>query len=212
MSGARRRDVIPTRAMLRELKAEQQVATEGREFLDQKRMLLATEILRGLRELEKLRSELDALEREATEAMARAVARHGLEGLSCYAADPVDVALDVERDQFIGVELVRARVADDGMRVAEGPQGGSGRAIHPSPEARRCARAFRAMVPLLVRLAALSGTLQRLGHEYRQTDRRVRALERVLMPEIDQTLRSVEEILEEQDQEEAIYARLPHRK
>ena len=48
----------------------------------------------------------------------------------------------------------------------------------------------------------------RLAAEYRRTERRARALEDVILPEIEGTLREVESHLEEVDQEEAIRTRL----
>jgi V/A-type H+-transporting ATPase subunit D len=57
-------------------------------------------------------------------------------------------------------------------------------------------------------MAAVSGNLLRLADEYRRTERRARALENVLLPEIAQALKVIEEKLEAGDQEEAIRVRL----
>lgn len=56
-------------------------------------------------------------------------------------------------------------------------------------------------------LAGVSGNLHRLGREYKITERRARALENVILPEIDQSLRQMSSLLEEQDLEDAIRAR-----
>ena len=52
-----------------------------------------------------------------------------------------------------------------------------------------------------------AGNLERLRLEYRRTERRTRALEDVLMPEIDLTIKELETRLEEIEQEEAIRVR-----
>ncbi|MBF0418470.1 MAG: hypothetical protein HQL86_09515, partial [Magnetococcales bacterium] len=54
----------------------------------------------------------------------------------------------------------------------------------------------------------LSGNLQRLLTEYRRTERRARALEDVILPELDEAIHEMEIRLEELDQEEAIRVRL----
>jgi V/A-type H+/Na+-transporting ATPase subunit D len=54
----------------------------------------------------------------------------------------------------------------------------------------------------------LHGNLIRLLAEYRRTERRARALENLVLPELELTLKLVEEQLEEQDQEEAAQVRL----
>jgi V/A-type H+-transporting ATPase subunit D len=52
------------------------------------------------------------------------------------------------------------------------------------------------------------GNLERLYQEYRRTVRRVRALQDVLLPEIDATLYEVETRLEELEQDEGLWVRL----
>jgi V/A-type H+-transporting ATPase subunit D len=60
-------------------------------------------------------------------------------------------------------------------------------------------------------ISGISGNLYRLQVEYRRTQRRARALEDVLLPEIETSLSELSARLEEQDQEEAVRVRLPHR-
>jgi V/A-type H+-transporting ATPase subunit D len=56
-------------------------------------------------------------------------------------------------------------------------------------------------------LAARAGNLNRLAREYRRTERRARALEKVLLPEVDQAIKMVDEQLEMMEREEAIRTR-----
>jgi len=56
-------------------------------------------------------------------------------------------------------------------------------------------------------LAAITANLHRLMREYRRTERRVRALENVVLPEIRQDLAAMEEHLDLNDQEEVIRVR-----
>lgn len=65
-------------------------------------------------------------------------------------------------------------------------------AVHPSPEADACRRAFIAVVAAAAPLAAVTGNLERLSLEYRRAVRRARALQDVLLPELDRTLWEVE--------------------
>ena len=57
-------------------------------------------------------------------------------------------------------------------------------------------------------LAGVSGNLYRLLAEYRITERRSRALENIILPEIDQALREMSSHLEELELEDAIRVRL----
>jgi V/A-type H+-transporting ATPase subunit D len=79
--------------------------------------------------------------------------------------------------------------------------------VRSTPELRRCAEAFRQLTDELVAQAARAANLRRLIDEYRRTERRARALENVLLPEIDRSLRFIEEQLDAVDQEEAVRVR-----
>jgi V/A-type H+/Na+-transporting ATPase subunit D len=56
-------------------------------------------------------------------------------------------------------------------------------------------------------LGLRAGNLLRLTREYRRTERRARTLEKVLLPEVDEALRRVNEQLEMMDREELIRTR-----
>ena len=77
-----------------------------------------------------------------------------------------------------------------------------------SAEVRACARAYRELLACAVALAACELSLRRLTREYVRTERRTRAIENILLPEIDAAVRLVEELLDGMDQEE--FARLRH--
>ena len=71
-----------------------------------------------------------------------------------------------------------------------------------SPEARICARDYRALLEPLVMTAVCSLNLRRLMREYVRTERRARAIENVLLPEMERNLKFIGEQLEILDQEE----------
>jgi vacuolar-type H+-ATPase subunit D/Vma8 len=56
-------------------------------------------------------------------------------------------------------------------------------------------------------MAALAGNLERMYREYRRRVRRVRALQDVLLPEVDATMSEGETRLEELEQDEALWVR-----
>jgi hypothetical protein len=84
------------------------------------------------------------------------------------------------------------------------------RPVTPSPEARACASAYRMLLEPLVQVALCSVNLRRLTQEYVRTERRARAIENVVVPEIDQALKFLDEQLEILDQEEIARVREHH--
>ncbi len=195
----------PTRAALLALEQEQHLVREGYDFLDEKRLLLAAEILRLLPEYEQLASRFRQDHAAASEAFARAVARHGLQGVAVYPAETLDQAyIDYQRRSFLGVVQQDTPLRGTEQRIPHRPS------PRPSPEAREARKQFQALLELAARLAGLSGNLYRLLEEYRRTERRARALENVLLPEIEQAIAEIETRLEEIDLEEAVRVRVPH--
>lgn len=195
------RESTPTQSLLLELKEERVGMREGYGFLDEKRLILASEILA---ELARYQAALKAFEADyaiASEALQEAVVRHGLEGLSLYPqAPPIGGELSLRPRSVLGVRVYEL----DCQMAGPGPAPQTALA---SPEAECCREAFRVLIPRAAQLAALAGNLERLREDYTRTARRARALEDVLLPEIDEALQAVEGALEELDREEAVRAR-----
>jgi V/A-type H+-transporting ATPase subunit D len=193
----------PTRAAVLELKAERLVVTEAYDFLDEKRLLLAAELLRQLKRYERLLEEIQSLSATAGEALLAAVQLHGLQGLSIYpAAQLAEAGLRQTRRNFMGVVLV-----DTLLEVPASEDSRPRLAANPSVEAEQCRDLFRQLLQRSAVLAGVSGNLYRLLSEYRLTERRARALENVIIPEIEQALADMNTYLEELDLEEAVRAR-----
>jgi len=193
-------EVSPTRAVVLELKDEQRAMHEGYVFLDEKCLLLAGEILRELTRYTELDRALLAAHQGAIQALQAAVARHGLEDLQVYPAlDQTTSDLARETRSIMGVRLQDAMWHK--AKNAPPPS------VAPSPEAEACRRAFLALIAAAAGLAAISGNLERLSFEYRRSVRRARALQDVLLPELDQSVYRIETRLEELEQEDAISMR-----
>ena len=194
------REVMPTRSAAMELADEGKLMRQGYGFLDEKRMLLAGEMLRQLRDYQQRAQELAAATASAAEALARAVERHGLDHLQIYPVAAAPLVPEPERSLFLGLVMLRARQP----HTAEGE---TPSAIDPSPEAKACRAAFARLLWLSADIALRVGNLMRLAREYRRTERRAKALEKVLLPEVEEALKSVNEQLDTMDREELIRTR-----
>jgi V/A-type H+-transporting ATPase subunit D len=194
-------EVLATRVAFLETKDERRLVQEGYELLDEKRVLLATEIMRQLRAYARLQESLRALGADALAALEAAVRLHGFDDLTVEPRLDFGSSLVVSHGQaFLGLRLIEAAL--------EERPGEAGAAGQPStPEGRACALAFRRLVAGNTELAACIANLRRLISEYVRTERRARALENVVLPEIDDTLRFIEEQLDAVDQEEAVRVR-----
>lgn len=195
---------VPTRSAVLELKNELAVVEEAYDFLDEKRLLLAAELLKQLELYERMLTELELLAQQANKHLAAAVERHGLQGISVYPGSTLDgMKLGIDKHNYMGVTLV-----ENHLDIPEHDRGTQVIASNPSMEAEECRSVFREILQQSAVLAGISGNLHRLLTEYRLTERRARALENVIMPEIEQALNGITTHLEEVDLEEAIRVRL----
>jgi V/A-type H+-transporting ATPase subunit D len=189
-----------TRSAVIALREERRAMREGCAFLDEKCLLLAAAMLSELRARDALARELQPLWSHARAALAAALQRHGVNGLRCQPSlDASGQRILLARRSLLGVALVDATL--------EGSSGAAPPAVNPSPEARECRIAHAALLAPLARLAAIDSNLARLHAEYRRTVRRVRALEDVVLPEIERDCGEMESVLGELERDEAVWAR-----
>jgi V/A-type H+-transporting ATPase subunit D len=182
-----------SRSAFLDLRDEEELVQTGYQFLDEKRVQLASEILQQREEYRASRKAFAACCTSAADALLEAAATLGVDALQVHPATTLAAKLSVEERPFIGLTLIRAGL-DRVASVDEQPGGVVG----------DCIDAFRAVLAEGVPLAAHVTNLERLMHEYERTERRVRALENVILPEIHGDLAMMEEHLDLNDQEEVI--------
>ena len=192
----------PTKSVELQLKEEQAVIRMGYEFLDEKRILLATEILRHLNKLESLKKTHAQAIDDARATLHDAVGRHGFDALQVYPLAPLVPSVPkINNRFFLGIALLEADMKPE-------PTAPEYRAVEPSAEVEATTEAFRHLISLAAKLASVSGNLNRLSIEFRRTEQRARALENVLIPEIKDDLKTIGDQLEMIEQEEIMRVRL----
>lgn len=195
---------LPTRSALLALKEEQEVVQEAYSFLDEKRLLLAAELLSQLDRYESLRHQQDDLQQQATTALRAAISRHGLEGLSVYPAQNISQwQMKKHKDNFMGVYLITTKLETQQQKGID-----LNKPCYPTPEAQQCREVWLELVELNAILAGVSTSIHRLLAEYRKTERRARALENIILPELEQFQRDMTTHLEGIEQEDIVRTHL----
>lgn len=193
------REVTPTKSAALGLGEERRLMRQGFEFLDEKRMLLAGEMLRRLRRYEDRASAFADQQAAAAEALARAVERHGLDALQLYPrAEDAARPPACTTGRFLGVLLRRAEPWSEATPAV------AAAAVDPSEAAETARAAFERLMRTSFEIGVMASNLQRLAREYRRVERRAKALENVLLPEVGEALKHVVEQLDMLDQEEAV--------
>jgi V/A-type H+-transporting ATPase subunit D len=190
--------LTPTRSIAIQLRDERRTMREGYAFLDEKCLLLAGSMLREVRAQQERLRHLQPLLHATQQALAAALMRHGLNGLQVYPAPGDAFELAGQSSSLLGVPMRSA--------IARAPTDAPP-AVAASPEAAACGDAYGRLVEALAPYAAASGNLARLLAEYRKTVRRVRALQDVLIPEVENALAEVETGLDELERDEFTFLR-----
>lgn len=190
MAGQR---VNPTRMELLRLKKRVKLAEKGHKLLKDKRDGLMQEFLKIVREAGDVRSRVDEL---LLEALRHFVLAQGsmtpqairlLEELRLY-----DVDVEVEERNVMGV-----RIPEFDVEFKE--SGEKYPSWEVSPELDVAMKSFRELMPLLLKLAAIEKSAELMAQEIEKTRRRVNALEHVLIPQLQETIKYIRMKLDEQE-------------
>jgi len=194
-------ELTPTRTTFLEIQDELRRLAEGYHFLDEKSVLLAHEILRQLALYETNLADLKVAHEQALQALTAAATRHGLDALETQPpADLAGLTPELRRESFLGLPLFFHEWPSDQPTARFA-------VVDPSPEVDGCRAAFIRCLALHSAQAVIAGNLLRLRDEYVRTERRARALDQLIMPEMRQTLKQIDDQLESVDQEEAMRVR-----
>lgn len=189
-------NIPPTRSNLLLMRSRLAFAREGFSILDKKREVLTGELIKIASEAEKLQQQVEELFADAYHALAIARLTMGQERVE-WAAMAVNQSLEVNviNRGMMGVPIPHVDAHGEPPAISYS-LGDTSVALDESNDA------FRKVLKEIPRLAELSVSVWRLSRELIKTQRRVHALEKVFIPQYEETIRFIENTLEEQDREE----------
>ncbi len=195
------------KAALLESREEHSLVTQGKEILEEQRDLLAHKIIELIQIAERTQAEYADAFDAARRAVRQALVRHGTHGLASFTANETALPETGWRLRNVfGTQL--AALETEPTRV---PPRELGDGWEASLELERALLTFHRLMELSVHMAALGNNLDRLTAAFARTDRRVNALENIIIPELRASIDEVEQYLEEMDRENLVRAHLAKR-
>ena len=190
-----RYEVPPTKSSLLAVKANLAIAREGHELLEQKREILIMELMRMVEEVKLLERDLDARVEAAYRAlrttlvsMGRNAARDVADGISfAYSARE-------KSNRLMGIPLPSLDIHMPGMELKYSLLGADASCDATMKE-------FFELLSLVARMAEIRTMVWRLAKEVKKTQRRVNALEKIVIPDVLETRAFIESVLEERERE-----------
>lgn len=186
-----------TRSQWLELCAAREAAQRGRELLDEKREILQRELTR------RTAARREAREKAATAlATARMALREAQVELGRDAVDAAALAqspaasAEIGEARVLGVSAPGVRLRSEKWTIGWSPGG-------TSESLDRAALAFSGALPLLADLAQAELAVRNFARALARTNRRLNALEMIVLPDLEREIRNVASGIEEDERDEA---------
>lgn len=192
-------NISPTRINLIQTKKTLNLAESGREVLERKRDILLRELRSAVFDSERTRQEL--LE-ELAKAYAGLKAANMAKGSEAIANTAItsnhqaEYLIDYRSIMGVAVPVVAYQAHKD-LKPDYG-------FANTSAELDRAFKHFARILEILGHLAKAEGTTFQIANDVRRTQRRVNALNHVLIPRYRKTAKWIELVLEEKDREEFV--------
>ncbi len=192
----------PTRSNLIRVRQDLRFAREGYEILDQKRMVLAKELVRLAGDAEKLEAEMGRLTAVAYQALEQARLTMGSERVE-WAALAVNKTVDVQL-KYRGVMGIALPLIEASGKPPEMAYSLS----DTTAALDEASSLFHEVITRLPELSRLVTSVWRLAIELRKTQRRVNALQYIFIPDYAETIAFIQSSLEERDRAEIFRLKL----
>jgi V/A-type H+-transporting ATPase subunit D len=185
--------VIPTKTNLMRLRRDLSFAQEGYDLLEQKRQILVVELMGLMDKTADAQEHVEKVLAEAFQSLQKAVLSMGRQSLINIApAVNIDSDITIDMRRVMGVNLPKVNVEIKDVT----PYFSLGETSFWVDET--IAR-FRSILQDLAKLAELRISLVRLAEEVRKTMRRVNALDKIALPDYHESIKYIEETLEESE-------------
>jgi len=195
-------DIPPTKSSLRKLKEELSFAYEGYDLLNQKREILAIEIMRHIGEIRKMEAGLSGVLDELYTAYREAAVEMGSETLTLKScSEKRSYFFHMEYTKLMGLKLPKIRLSFKRPRVTATLPGTTA-AYDEAKEQSRTA------LEVLAEYATLTKAIMMLSRELKKVQRRVNALEKIFIPQREEAKKYISDRIEEMEREEIFVKKL----
>lgn len=195
-------ELPPTKSSLRKLTEDLAFAYEGYDLLNQKREILAIEIVRRIGEIRRIEAELIDVLNQLYASYRKAALDMGAGAVTLKSsAEKRGYFLHMEQTRLMGVKLPLARLSLKTTRPAFVLTGTSASYDTAKDFSRKA-------LQVLARYAAITKTVIMLSRELKKVQRRVNALEKIFIPQHEEAKKYISDRLEEMEREEVFVKKL----
>ncbi len=190
--------INPTRMELLKLKDREKLAVKGHSLLKEKRNALIMEFFNILERVKGSREGVEATLQEAYKDLSDAQMVMGdlaVKKSSMSVKESVNVEIESRSVMGVVVPLIESEIGQKNM-----VERGYG-FLETSVKLDEAASKFEESIKLIIELAEIEKTIMLLAIEIESTKRRVNALEHIIIPKLENTVKYIEMRLEEMERE-----------
>ncbi|MDR0486833.1 MAG: V-type ATP synthase subunit D [Treponema sp.] len=201
-----REQIAPTKSNLLRVRERLAVAEEGYDLLEQKREILVTELMRKVEQVKLLERDLDASVKTAYPCLKRMLVVVGRERAQRLAQN-VSYRFELKEKQVVvaGMRLPGLEVQLPSAELKYSP-------VNSFAECDETVLEFFELLKVCTEIAAIRTIAWRLAREVRRTQRRVNALEKMVIPTARETRTYIEAELEERERDSFFTSKLLKKK
>ena len=192
------KQVAPTRSNLLRLNDELKFASLGRDLLDQKRSILVVVLLTLVDQAVDYQGRVDKALGKAEQSLQKSIMEMGrLKVANLFGAIDIRSSIRLSERKVMGVRLPQVETTYSGDGPFFSPEG-----ITLSVE--QSLVDYREALELMGRLSQLKVSIMRLAREVKKTIRKVNALEKIVIPDLRETVAFTRARIEESERENFI--------
>ena len=190
--------IAPTRSNLMRLKDELGFSRLGYELLDQKRSILVSELLTLVDQAVDYQNRVEKNLKDAESTLQDAIMHMGrLRVANLAGAVNIQSSISLSERRVMGVSLPKVDTSFTGDGPYFSPEG-------TSMLSELAINHYRKALELMGKMAELKVSIMRLSREVKKTIRKVNALEKLVIPDKEETLKYLTSRIEEQERESFI--------
>ena len=194
--------IAPTRGNMRRMKVAMSLAKRGHDLLDQKRKILMAELMVHIEEVGRIQEEMKKIFACGYDSLQTAHIMMGIRRVESVAKSiPIQDKFIIRLRSIMGVDIPQVDpISPDAPPVYS--FGFSSPALDGA-----YVEAHKVLV-LIARLTEVYTSVMRLAVQIRKTARRVNALEKITIPFQEKTIKSISDILDENEREDLVRMKL----
>lgn len=195
-------NISPTKSNLIKTKHDLNIAKEGYSLLEQKREILVLELMSYVERVKRIEKDLDILLKDAYVSLKKAISFFGHENAKIKTKFiSYDFLLKKKPIKLIGMSLLSVQTETPNLKMQYS-------FLNTNAVIDETSLKFLKLINILCELAEIRNVVWRLSLEVKKTQRRVNALEKVVIPDSKDTVKYIENTLEEHERDEIFIRKL----